>query len=163
MGLEGIVQVEMSPDNIRRLQEANTNSTGLDAGAITGIVIGSIAGAALIVFAVWYFLLRRGSSTSSVMPYSGTAASAWTFKSLVYGQIPDYRVDATGQGMGTGVSSPRSNSMWVAPGNPLGLSWLAWGVIAVVFVLVIVGISLGIAGAAGAFNNDSNSSSIVKA
>lgn len=38
---------------------STTSSNALSAGAITGIVIGSIAGATLIASAIYYWLTRR--------------------------------------------------------------------------------------------------------
>lgn len=136
--------------------------SGLGAGAITGIIIGSLAAVALVAFAVWYFFMRRGGSGSmgSTFPFTGTGAAAgsheqvdkWSFKSLLYGEVPDYAStgDAYAEGGGGG-------SMWLTPGNPLGLSWLSLGLVALAVVLAITGASFGIAAAAGAFAGDSNS------
>lgn len=137
---------------------------GLDAGAITGIVIGSLAAVALIAFAGWYFFLRKGMSSPEMMTNMGATfgagagsahdrVGAWTFKSLIYGQPPNY--DATGAEAGEGyaMGGPKP-SMWMTPGNPLGLSWITWGLITLVSILAITGIALGIAAGAGAFNGD---------
>jgi hypothetical protein len=166
MGLEGIVQVEQQDEFFRRMSEANTNTTGgLEGGAIAGIVIGSILGVSLIGFTVWYFFLRQGATGTLSGVITGIGAGAgessntvggWTFKSLVYGDSPDY---ITNRVTTAAYMGPTTN--WRKEGNPLGLSWLSWGIVGVVIVLLIVGISLAIAGAAGAFNGDSNSTSVM--
>ena len=60
-GDSGIDSDQSSPiliaDNI--FYNINTNSSSLSAGAIAGIVIGSIAGAALIGAGSWYFIKKR--------------------------------------------------------------------------------------------------------
>lgn len=149
------------------MSEANTNTTsdGLSGGAVAGIVIGSIAAVSLIGFAVWYFFLREGATgtLSNVLPGIGSGAGdsanrvgSWTFKSLIYGDSPDYITNRV-----TTAAYMGPTTTWRKEGNPLGLSWLSWGIVALVVVLLITGISLAIAGAAGAFNGDSNSTSIM--
>ena len=166
MGLEGVVQVEQQDEFFRRMSEANTNTTGgLDGGAVAGIIIGSIIGVALIGFTVWYCFLRDGATgtLSGVLPGIGSGAAdsanrvgSWTFKSLVYGDSPDYVTNRV-----TTAAYMGPTTTWRKEGNPLGLSWLSWGIVALVVVLLITGISLAIAGAAGAFNGDSNSTSVM--
>ena len=108
MGLEGIMQtIEIDQPNefIRRMQEANTNSTWCDAGCIVGFSFGGIAILAIVALAAYWFFMRRGGQGMSMgMPFTGVAAGAgdshsrvgqWSFKSLVYKQTPDYK--ATGQ------------------------------------------------------------------
>lgn len=135
---------------------------GLDAGAITGIVIGIIAVIAIVGLAAWWFFFREGAQgikfdrgSRGILGIAGAASShdrvgEWSFKSLLYRQTPDYIVNGV-----TTAAYMGPTTTWRKEGNPLGLSWLAWGIIGTVGVLVIVGISLGIAGAAGAFNGNS--------
>ena len=136
--------------------------TGLDAGAITGIVIGVIAVIAIIGLAAWWFFLRADAKginfnggARGVLGLAGAIGShgrvgEWSFKSLIYGKTPDYIVNGV-----TTAAYMGPTTTWRKEGNPLGLSWLSWGIIGTLVVLVIVGISLGIAGAAGAFNGNS--------
>lgn len=157
------VDVDAPEEFFRRMSEANTSSTGggIGAGGWVAIIISIVAVLALAAFAAWYFLIRKpsGSMMGGPMEFGAGAGSyeavgKWTFKSLIYGPTPDYIVDkvTTGAYMGP-------TTTWRKEGNPLGLTWLSWGIIGTVVVLAIVGISLGIAGAAGAFNGASNSNS----
>lgn len=154
------LQVAQADELIRRLQEANTNSTGgLDTGAWVAIIISIVAVLALLAFAGWYFFLRSGSSmttTSFLGSAIGKSADSqeqvgkWTFKALLYGQTPDYLTHTV-----TTAAYMGPTTTWRKEGNPLGLTWLSWGIIATVVVLVATGGGIGIAAAAGAFNGNS--------
>ena len=84
----------------------------------------------------------------------------WTFTSLVYGREPEYFRKAGDTGDQYDGYATMGTSRWRTEGNPLNLSWLSWGIITLGVLLSIVAISLGIAAAAGAFNDTSNSTAV---
>ena len=54
----------------------DTNSTGLDGGVVAGIVVGSIAGVAILGGLIYYFFVRSGSTGAAKLGIGANAANA---------------------------------------------------------------------------------------
>lgn len=65
MQLSSLLVLTAAPLALATDNMTNSTDDGLNAGAVAGIVIGSVAGVALIGAAVWYFFLKDGAMYGS--------------------------------------------------------------------------------------------------